>query len=118
MYAAVKGILGMGNVEDVRKVIQDFVAPDLKALEARISALEREMKAGFEHSEKVNLERFAHAEKMNQERFSQLEKQIATNQQTLLNTMSSNQTTIMNYLEMEKRLTRLEERGKAETQHA
>jgi hypothetical protein len=37
----------MGNVEDVRKGIQDFIAPDLKAIAIRIEALENEMKLRF-----------------------------------------------------------------------
>lgn len=80
----------MGNVEDVRKVIQDFVAPDLKAIGVRLDAVEKEMKDGFAHADKLNLERFAHAEKMNQERFSQMEKLIATGQQTIMNTIAAN----------------------------
>ncbi len=116
----------MGNVEDVRKVIQDFVAPDLKALEARLVALEKEMKDRFAHADRVELERFAHAEKMNQERFAHIgekftavERLIATGQQTTMNTIAANQATIMNALDMERRLARLEsERGKVEPQHA
>jgi hypothetical protein len=87
----------MGNVEDVRKVIQDFVAPDLKALEARLTALEKEVKTGFE----------------------QVEKLAALRHETVMTTIAANQATIMNTLDMERRLARLEsERGKAEPQHA
>jgi len=38
----------VGNIEDLRKVIQDFVAPDLKALGARVDGLEKTMNARFD----------------------------------------------------------------------
>jgi hypothetical protein len=84
----------MGNVEDFRKVVQDLVAPDLKALEARISALEREM----------NL-RFVSAEQL-----------ASSRHETVLAAMAAHHASIMNALEMEKRLARLEsERGRIES---
>jgi tetrahydromethanopterin S-methyltransferase subunit G len=33
----------MGVVEDVRQVVQDFVSPDIRAIEARLSALEKKV---------------------------------------------------------------------------
>ena len=38
----------MSVVEDVRQVIQDFLAPELRALTARIEALEVKMDSRFE----------------------------------------------------------------------
>jgi hypothetical protein len=38
----------MSVVEDVRQVIQDFLAPELRALTARIDALEVKMDSRFE----------------------------------------------------------------------
>ena len=38
----------MGVVEEVRQVIQDFLAPELRALTARIEALEVKMDSRFE----------------------------------------------------------------------
>jgi hypothetical protein len=76
----------MGNVEDVRKVIQDFVAPDMKAISARIDALEKGM----------NL------------RFTSAEQMAAARQETVMAAMSAHHASIMNSLEMEKRLARLE----------
>ena len=43
----------MGNVEDSRKVLQDFVAPDLKAIGARLEALEKEMNLRFSAAEQL-----------------------------------------------------------------
>jgi len=49
----------MSVVEDVRQLIQDLVAPDLKAIEARLSALEKkvdenESRAERRHGEVLN----------------------------------------------------------------
>ena len=46
----------MGVVEDVRQVLQDLVTPDVRAIEARLTALERkvddnEARARERHSE-------------------------------------------------------------------
>ena len=37
----------MGSVEDVRQIIQDFLAPELRALVARMDSLEKVMDARF-----------------------------------------------------------------------
>ena len=37
----------MSVVEDVRQAMQDFLAPDLRELKARIEALEKRMDDGF-----------------------------------------------------------------------
>ena len=119
----------MGSIEDSRKAVQDFLAPDLKAFAARLEALEKEMHAEFAHAEETNRERlkslenkmaegFAHAEKMSLERFASVEKLAAVRQETLLSIMAANHANIMNTLEMEKRLTRLESERKAEPSHA
>ena len=97
----------MGSVDDVRKAMQDFLAPDLKALAVRLEALEKEMRAGFAYAEKMEVGRFSSAEKL-----------AAMRQETLLATMAANYANIMNTLEMEKRLTRLESERKGEPSHA
>ena len=43
----------MSIVEDVRKAFQDVLAPDLKALDARLTALESALKEGFASEERV-----------------------------------------------------------------
>lgn len=93
----------MGSIEDSRKAVQDFLAPNLKALTVRLEALEKEMHAGFAHAEKMNLERFSSA---------------AARHDALLATMAANHTSIMNTLEFEKRLTRLESERKPDPPHA
>ncbi len=43
----------MGALEDVRKVIQDLVTPDLKALTVRVDSLEKTMGSRFSALEKT-----------------------------------------------------------------
>lgn len=47
----------MSVVEDVRKALQDVLAPDLKALDAKFTALENAIKEGFSSSERVSAAR-------------------------------------------------------------
>ena len=48
----------MGAIDDIRKVMQDVVAPDLKALDARISALDKKIDIRVDAlEEKLNLTR-------------------------------------------------------------
>ena len=72
----------MGVIEDVRKVVQDLVAPDLKAISARLDALE-----------KISTAR--HAE-------------LLARIDVVVNTVASNHASILNALEIDKRLERLE----------
>jgi capsule polysaccharide export protein KpsE/RkpR len=53
----------MSVVEDVRTVIQDFLAPELRELKARVEALEKRMDDRFKHvDDRFDLaERTAHA---------------------------------------------------------
>ena len=52
----------MGVLEDVRGVIQDLVVPDLKALEQRVTALEKSIDQRFTELEKTAAVR--HAERL------------------------------------------------------
>ena len=108
----------MGSIEDSRKAVQDFIAPDLKALAARLEALEKEMHTEFDHAEKKMEGQFAHAEKMSLERFASVEKLAGMRQEALLATIATNHANVMNAVEMEKRLSRLESERKAELPHA
>jgi hypothetical protein len=38
--ASDRGVVNMSTIDDIRKVLQDVVTPDLKAIEARLTALE------------------------------------------------------------------------------
>jgi len=97
-------ISNMGNVEDVRKVIQDFVAPDMKAIAVRIEALECEMNVRFTSTD----QRIASLDKEMNLRFNAAEQLAASRHENVMNAMNAHHSTIMNSLEMEKRLARLE----------
>jgi tetrahydromethanopterin S-methyltransferase subunit G len=42
----------MGTIEDTRKVLQDFLAPELRELKARLDALEKRMDERFDQSDR------------------------------------------------------------------
>lgn len=55
-------------IEDSRKVLQDFIAPELRAIDARLTSLEKR----FEEAQGENKERFSYIER----RFDKMEQQI------------------------------------------
>ena len=54
----------MGVIEDVRKVIQDTVAPDLKALSVRVEELEKRIEQRFQDQRDYMEKRFDSLERM------------------------------------------------------
>jgi hypothetical protein len=76
----------MGNIEDLHKTAQDFIAPELKALSVRLGALEKEMNRRFDSAEKV----------------------AKVRHEIILATMATHQASTMIALEMERRLSKLE----------
>lgn len=90
----------MGVVEDIRQVIQDLVAPQLKSLETRMDALDARMVL-IETS--IN-QRFASAEAVSNARHDALTAQIAQ----LANVVVTNQAAILQKFDLEKRLERVE----------
>jgi hypothetical protein len=54
----------MGVIEDVRKVIQDTVAPDLKALSVRVEQLEKRIEQRFQDQRDCLEKRFDSLERM------------------------------------------------------
>ena len=83
----------MGVIEDVRKVVQDLVTPDLKALSARMDSLEESTKLKFE----------ALSEKMDA-RFNALAALMDVNYRALNAKIDSNHATVINSLNIDKRL--------------
>lgn len=71
----------MGSIEDVRKVLQDFLAPELRAITARLDAIEQ---------------RFTHLE----HRFDRLENKLDANQAQVM-------TNILQLLDVQKVKDRL-----------
>ncbi len=48
--------MDVGVIEDVRQLLQDLVAPQLKAVDARLTALEHEVRSGFARLEAIMAE--------------------------------------------------------------
>jgi hypothetical protein len=46
-------------IEDTRKLLQDFLAPELRELSGRVDALEERMNARFDSAERLASERHA-----------------------------------------------------------
>ena len=90
----------MGVVEDIRQVIQDLVAPQLKSLDARMNALDVRMTS----VETANNQRFASAEAVANARHEALTAQISQ----LANIVATNHSTILQKLDLEKRIERIE----------
>jgi hypothetical protein len=63
----------MSVIEDTRKLLQDFLAPELRELAARVNALEERMEARFASIE----QRFNQAERAAEDRHSQTLQAIA-----------------------------------------
>lgn len=72
----------MGAVDDTRKVLQDFLAPELRELKARLEALEKRMD-----------ERFDHADKQAERRYDSLQASIQS---------------LINYNDLRERMAKLE----------
>jgi hypothetical protein len=78
----------MGVIEDVRKVIQDTVAPDLKALAVKVEELEKRMELKFQSVE----QRFDDQRDYLDKRFDGIDKRFdglerMLNQQQLINSL-------------------------------
>ena len=82
----------MGTIEDLRKVLQDFLAPELRGISERLESLEKRME-----------ERFAAAEKLTNLRFESLEA-----------TIKANHLALMGALDLDRRVYRLEAASKPE----
>ena len=81
----------MSVIEDTRKVAQDFLAPELKGIAARLDALERHLDDLDRRVEK---------------RFDDAAKTAERNQQALLLAIAN----LSNYYELKTRVDRLESR--------
>jgi len=112
----------MGAIDDTRKLLQDLITPDLKALEARLVALEQKMDLKFKQADekfagleqKIDLrfkqvdEKFAGLEQKMDLRFKHMEEKMELKFDIVAATMAANQSAIMRALDMERRIERLE----------
>ena len=79
----------MGTVEDVRKAIQDLVAPDLQALKAEIKSVDE----------------------MSKLRDEALSAKIDSKFELIMAKMEANHATVMNALNIDRRLEALEQKA-------
>jgi len=103
--------LDVSTVDDIRKLLQDMISPDLKALETRITALEREMDLRFKEVDG----RFKNLEEKMDLRFKHLEEKIDLKFDLVQANMATNQQSILQALDMARRIERLEERDSNKT---
>jgi hypothetical protein len=118
----------MSVVEDVRKVFQDLLAPDLKAIDARIKGLEDVMKARFDavDSRFEGVEtRIKGVEEVMKARFDAVEEIAAARHSALLAVLekdraqtASQLAALIHALDIEKRLTKLESRQNLPSAHS
>ena len=90
----------MGAIEEVRSLLQDVVAPDLKSLKTRVEALEKRVEQGFADANR----RFAEMNATIDDRFAEVERRA-----------EGRHTELMNYLSLDARIRRLE--GERRTEH-
>jgi hypothetical protein len=90
----------MSAIDDTRKVLQDFLAPELRELKARIEALEVRMSDRFSNVDK----RFGHAESFERERFDQAERNAETRHTALIAKIKG----LENYADLRERVVKLE----------
>jgi uncharacterized iron-regulated protein len=98
----------MSVVEDVRTVIQDFLAPELRELKARVDALEKRMDDRFDHVE----QRFKHMEhRIDQvdHRFEQVERSAQARHEQVMHAIQQ----LTDYTALAQRVARLESREAA-----
>jgi len=90
----------MGYIEDTRKLMQDFLAPELRAIAARLDSVEALVEANERRAE----ERSKDAEARTQQRFTEMERRSEQRHSETLNAIAS----LSNYQVVLERLARLE----------
>jgi hypothetical protein len=88
----------MSVLEDTRKLLQDFLAPELREFSARVEALEGRMNMRFDAVEKGVDARFDAAERLASERHTQTVQAIGR---------------LADVYELRERITRIEARERA-----
>ena len=98
----------MGVIEDVRKVIQDLVTPDLKALAARQDSSEENTTLRFAAlSEKMD-SRFSTLSEKTDAKFAALIEKMDSRFNALSAKIDANHVTVIHSLNIDKRLEALE----------
>ena len=108
----------MSIIDDTRKVLQDVIAPDLKAINVRLDAVERVMNLRFEQVDKRFEQidkRFEQMDKRMDERFAQNENltlakfdQVLARIELLTGVVTANHQAEMRAMDLDRRMERLE----------
>ena len=108
----------MSIIDDTRKVLQDVIAPDLKAINVRLDAVERVMNLRFEQVDKRFEQidkRFEQIDKRMDERFAQNENltlakfdQVLARIEVLTGVVTANHQAEMRAMDLDRRMERLE----------
>ena len=101
----------MGAVEETRKLIQNFLAPELREIKTRLDALEQVTAARFSAADEKNQARFDAAEEKNEARFASLDARLKALEQTGAarhEAVMSALTHLTNYSVLSERLAKLE----------
>ncbi len=97
----------MGAIDDIRKLLQDLVTPDLKALSVRVEALEKRVDSGFADLKQTIADVDSRAERRHTSGFSDLKQTIADMDARA----ERRHTALLVALHLEERVKRLEERA-------
>ncbi len=108
----------MSIIDDTRKVLQDVIAPDLKAINVRLDAVERVMNLRFEQVDKRFEQidkRFEQMDKRMDERFAQNENltlakfdQVLARIELLTGVVTANHQAEMRAMDLDRRMERLD----------
>ena len=88
----------MSAIDDTRKLLQDMVSPDLKALAERVGALEQNIDLRFKHVD----DRFKHLEDKMDDRLKHLEEKMALKFDLVQATMAANQQAILQAVDIDR----------------
>jgi hypothetical protein len=99
----------MSVIEDTRKLLQDFLAPELRELSARVDALEERMHARFETLEKRVDTRFETLGVRMDARFDASERLASERHAQTMQAI----TRLADVYELRERITRIEARERA-----
>ena len=110
----------MSVIEDTGKLLQDFLAPELRELSARVDAFEERMNARFDEAEKRMEARFGASEERTDARFDTSERRTEARFDSAERLASERHAQTMlaigrlaDVYELRERLTRIEARERA-----
>jgi hypothetical protein len=98
----------MGTIDDIRKLLQDLVTPDLKAIHAQLKSIDESSKL----RDDALTASIAHLEATSKLRDDALAVSITSKVEVILARMDAQHSTVMNALAIDKRLENLERQVK------